>query len=271
MHLNEGQLTFVRKEAACVGILVCPARSADGTTRRAAAGALAGPVPAVHARQRPQRHPASGHERAGRGGERLVSRRLGQREAGTHRIRAPVRAPDVRRLEARARRAQFDILLEGAGGDNNGSTTNDRTNYVIDVPVERARAGAVSRVGSHGLPARHDDAGARERPARRRQERAPAELREPAVRHGVDRDRQDAVAGDAPIQLADDRLHGGPHGREPRRTSSSSSRSTTRRTTPAWSSPATSTSIGRARSSRSGSARSRAARSWSRWRRRRRF
>src|SRR4026209_995022 len=29
---------------------------------------------------------------------------------------------------------QFDILLEGAGGDNNGSTTNDRTNYFIDVP-----------------------------------------------------------------------------------------------------------------------------------------
>ena len=29
---------------------------------------------------------------------------------------------------------QFDILLEGAGGDNNGSTANDRTNYVIDVP-----------------------------------------------------------------------------------------------------------------------------------------
>ena len=29
---------------------------------------------------------------------------------------------------------QFDILLEGAGGDNNGSTTNDRTNYVIDLP-----------------------------------------------------------------------------------------------------------------------------------------
>ena len=29
---------------------------------------------------------------------------------------------------------QFDILLEGAGGYNNGSTANDRTNYVIDVP-----------------------------------------------------------------------------------------------------------------------------------------
>jgi zinc protease len=28
----------------------------------------------------------------------------------------------------------FDTLLEGAGGDNNGSTNNDRTNYIIDVP-----------------------------------------------------------------------------------------------------------------------------------------
>jgi zinc protease len=28
----------------------------------------------------------------------------------------------------------FDNLLESAGGNNNGSTTNDRTNYVIDVP-----------------------------------------------------------------------------------------------------------------------------------------
>src|SRR5262245_5842736 len=29
---------------------------------------------------------------------------------------------------------QFDALLETAGGDNNGSTENDRTNYIIDVP-----------------------------------------------------------------------------------------------------------------------------------------
>jgi zinc protease len=28
----------------------------------------------------------------------------------------------------------FDTALEGAGGNNNGSTNNDRTNYVIDVP-----------------------------------------------------------------------------------------------------------------------------------------
>jgi zinc protease len=29
---------------------------------------------------------------------------------------------------------QFDLLLEAAGANNNGSTSNDRTNYVIDLP-----------------------------------------------------------------------------------------------------------------------------------------
>ena len=29
---------------------------------------------------------------------------------------------------------EFDTLLEAAGGNNNGSTENDRTNYIIDVP-----------------------------------------------------------------------------------------------------------------------------------------
>jgi zinc protease len=30
---------------------------------------------------------------------------------------------------------EFDTLLESAGGNNNGSTENDRTNYVVDVPA----------------------------------------------------------------------------------------------------------------------------------------
>src|SRR5688500_9934234 len=30
---------------------------------------------------------------------------------------------------------EFDAWLEGAGGNNNGSTTNDRTNYRINVPA----------------------------------------------------------------------------------------------------------------------------------------
>src|SRR5687768_7467080 len=29
---------------------------------------------------------------------------------------------------------EFDTLLEGAGGNNNGSTNNDRTNYIVDIP-----------------------------------------------------------------------------------------------------------------------------------------
>jgi zinc protease len=33
------------------------------------------------------------------------------------------------------REGEFDTLLEAAGGNNNGSTNNDRTNYVIDVPT----------------------------------------------------------------------------------------------------------------------------------------
>ncbi len=33
------------------------------------------------------------------------------------------------------REGEFDTLLEAAGGNNNGSTSNDRTNYVIDVPA----------------------------------------------------------------------------------------------------------------------------------------
>jgi zinc protease len=36
---------------------------------------------------------------------------------------------------------EFDTLLESAGGDNNGSTSNDRTNYVIDVPANALELG----------------------------------------------------------------------------------------------------------------------------------
>jgi zinc protease len=32
------------------------------------------------------------------------------------------------------REGEFDTLLEGAGANNNGSTNNDRTNYIIDLP-----------------------------------------------------------------------------------------------------------------------------------------
>ena len=75
----------------------------------------------VHARQRAARHPASRRERARCLGQRLVSRRIGQREAGTHRVRAPVRAPDVRRLEERPRRR-----VRHTGSRPPAATTTDR-------------------------------------------------------------------------------------------------------------------------------------------------
>src|SRR2546422_3440458 len=52
------------------------------------------PLPDVHAPQRPPGDRARGSLGAGGGGEHLVSRRLVGREAGAHRIRAPVRAQD---------------------------------------------------------------------------------------------------------------------------------------------------------------------------------
>ena len=92
------------------------------------------------------------------------------------------------------REGEFDTLLEAAGGNNNGSTNDDRTNYVIDVPANALELALFLESDRMALSARHDDARARRRPARRREERAPAELREQAVRHGVARARRDAVA-----------------------------------------------------------------------------
>ena len=79
---------------------------------------------------------------------------------------------------------EFDTLLEAAGGEQ--QRLDERRPHQLHHrrAGERARARAVPRVRPHGVSARHDDARARRRPARRRQERAPAELREPAVRHG---------------------------------------------------------------------------------------
>ena len=53
-----------------------------------------------------------------------------------------------------------------------------------DRAVESARARAVARVGSHGLPARQGRSGGALQPAGRRAQRAASERREPAVRPG---------------------------------------------------------------------------------------
>ena len=54
----------------------------------------------AHARQRTRRAAARGSRVPDRRGQPLVSRRLEERAAGPHRVRAPLRAPDVRRVAA---------------------------------------------------------------------------------------------------------------------------------------------------------------------------
>ena len=72
--------------------------------------------------------------------------------------------------------------LQAAGALLNGSTNADRTNYWEVVPDRRGRARAVARVRPHGLSAAGAHRGQVRQPARRRPQRAAAELREPPVR-----------------------------------------------------------------------------------------
>ncbi len=104
----------------------------------------------------------------------------------------------------------FDNLLEGAGGDNNGSTNTRSHQLLPQRAVERAGTGAVSRVRSDGLSARGDVARQSRWPARRGQERAAAGRREPAVRAGLHHAQRDALSRRPSVSLADDRLHGRP-------------------------------------------------------------
>ena len=89
----------------------------------------------------------------GRG--RLLQHRLPQRAEGPHRLRAPVRAPDVPGLRRTSGRWSSSSLVEANGGVLNGSTRFDFTNYFQVVPAHVARDRAVGR----GRP----DGGARDR------------------------------------------------------------------------------------------------------------
>ena len=133
-------------------------------------------------------------------------------------------------------------LLEAAGAtDINGTTDYDRTNYFETVPAQSARAGALARVRSHGLPARHGRSEGVREPAGRRPQRAAADdenrpygnAEEELVQHALSAERirtsGNVIGSHADIQAAklDD-------------VQASSSSGTTRRTTRASRSSATS-------------------------------
>ena len=138
-----------------------------------------GPFHPVHAAQRSSRHSSRGSHGSARNGQRLVSRRIRAREAGTDRLRASLRTPDVRRIATRQGRR---IRHSPRGGRRHEQRLDRNRSYQLlhRHTVERARSCALPRVRPNGLPARGDVTRARQRPARRRQERAPSELREHA-------------------------------------------------------------------------------------------
>ena len=91
-----------RSPAGCAAAPTCAAsaRSSPGDGSGSWLMAHEHFVHQAHARQRARRPDPRGSRAADRRGQRLVSRRIEERSAGTHRLRAPVRAPDVRGLAA---------------------------------------------------------------------------------------------------------------------------------------------------------------------------
>ena len=80
---------------------------------------------------------------------------------------------------------KLDQWLEAAGGENNASTNTDRTNYYENVPSNALDLPALPRIRQDGIPRRRDDPREGGRAARGREERAPPELRESAVRSRI--------------------------------------------------------------------------------------
>ena len=147
-------------------------RAAPRPRAGAKAAARTSPLHAVHAAQRAARDPARGPHRAARHGERLVSRRIGAREARAHRLRAPLRAPDVRGLGARQGRRVRHSCSRRPAAPTTPRPTTDRTNYYIDVPSNALDLALFLESDRMGYLLDAMSPKTRRRPARRREERA---------------------------------------------------------------------------------------------------
>ena len=90
---------------------------------------------------------------------------------------------------------EFDELARGApAATTTARPTNDRTNYWINVPSNALELALFLESDRMGYLLDTMTPETRRRAARRRQERAAAELREPPVRHGRHRARRDALS-----------------------------------------------------------------------------
>ena len=108
----------------------------------------------------------------------------------------------------------FDRWLEAVGGDNNGSTENDRTNYWENAPANALESPLFLESDRMGFlldamsPAKVD--GQRDVVKNERRARG----REPALRPGRGPDAARALPEGPPVLVAGHRLDGGPLGRE---------------------------------------------------------
>ena len=207
--------------------------------------------------ERPRGDPVRGSPRAARRRGRLVSRRARARSAGPHGLRAPVRAHDVPGLEARARATRTSGCSRAPAQRGVNGTTEFRSHELLrDGAVEPARAGAVARVRSHGLPARRRSIRPSCRTSRTSSATSGARARRTAPYGIVEEALYQALVPEGPsVSRRRHRIARRHPGREARRRAASSSSSTTRRTTRRLRSRATSTRPRPRSSSRSTSAR----------------
>ena len=135
---------------------------------------------------------------------------LQERGGGPHGLRAHVRARDVHGLRATCPTGLHDRLTEGVGGNNNGSTTNDRTNYYENVPANYLESALWLEADRMGflLDKLDETKFSAQRDIVKNERRQSA--RQPAVRTVV----RDPLGGDAPghasVLVVGHRLHGRP-------------------------------------------------------------
>ena len=145
----------------------------------------------------------------------LVSRGLEKRGPEPDRIRPSVRAPDVRGIGP----PRLGLLRAPPAGRRHAERVHEHRSHELlgGRAVQRPRSRPVDGIRSHGVPAAGPHRREVLQPARRRAERAAAELREPALRHGGARDGRRALSRLAPVSLVDDRFARRPSGRDGRR------------------------------------------------------
>ena len=159
--------------------------------------------------QRPARGALRGPPDPGRGGVPLVRRRLAPRSQGSYRPCSPFRAPDVPGL--RAGQGQRPLRAGPGRGRLAQRHHQFRAHQLLRDHADPP-AGARPLAGGrpHGLAAGRPRRGVDGEPARRRQERAPAALRQRPLRHGVREADRPRLPGGPPLPPHPDRLDGRP-------------------------------------------------------------